>query len=287
MLVCIQNLFIERLQEWSALMAPSGWQRQTRWEQRGYMTLIYMALKRNAVTRRHTRYARRRAVRQIGARLITLARHEVSRRVGEQWRDERHERKRVARGKLRRVLWDICRGETKARVHRVIGEMGMVHVGAVERWVDRVHYVEESGIREHRAMTIELGPRILHATKCMVAYVRLAMHPVIREKEREEMRCAKIRMAKWRICALLVRSYRQSVQQGVLDARALSRAGLVCANTRYIGRIMPKGGVVYDETRRNRARIQASEVYNMKRWPRRDKCGPALTRLLYYLWDIT
>ena len=25
MLVCIQNLFIERLQEWSALMAPSGW----------------------------------------------------------------------------------------------------------------------------------------------------------------------------------------------------------------------------------------------------------------------
>ena len=252
------------------------------------MTLIYAALKRNAVRRRNTRYARRRAMRQIGAKLVTLARHEVSRRMGEQWREERQERKQVTRGKLRRVLlWDIYRGETKARVHSIRDEMRMVHVGAVERWVDGVHYVEESGTREHRAMTIELGPRILHATKCMVAYIRLAMHPVIREKEREEMRCAKIKMAKWRICALLVRSYRQGVQQSVLDARALARAGLVCANTRYIGRIMPKGGVVYDETRRNRARIQVSEVYNMKRWPRRDKCGPALTQLLYYLWDIT
>ena len=165
--------------------------------------------------------------------------------------------------------------------------MRAVNVGAVERWVDSVHYEEGSGDKEPCAMTLALGNRVLHATKCMVMYVRMVVRPVIREREREEMRREKVKRARWRICALLVRSYRQSVQQDILSARAKSREGLVCAHTRYVGRIMPKGGVVYDETRRNRARIQISDVYKMRRWPWRDKCGPGLTQLVYYLWDIT
>ena len=102
-------------------------------------------------------------------------------------------------------------------------------------------------------------------------YVRMVVRPVIREREREEMQRAKVKRARWRICALLVRSYRQSVQQDILSARAMSREGLVCAHTRYVGRITPKGGVVYDETRRNRTRIQISDVYKMRRWPWRER----------------
>ena len=138
-------------------------------------------------------------------------------------------------------------------------------------------------------MTLELGGRILHATTCMVAYVRTVVQPMKRAREEEEVRCRGIERARWRICALLVRDLRQRKQQAVLDARKAkgARAGLVCANTRNVGRLAPRGGVVYNETRRNRERIQASEVYVLRRWPRRDKCGPTLARLLHYLWGIT
>ena len=86
---------------------------------------------------------------------------------------------------------------------------------------------------------------------------------------------------------MLVRIYKEEKQRGVLEERRRMRAGLVCANTRDVGRVTARGGVVYDETRRNAPRIQVYDKYKVKRWPRRDKCGPTLVVTLHYLWGIT
>ena len=92
---------------------------------------------------------------------------------------------------------------------------------------------------------------------------------------------------RWRICAALVREYKQQKQQQVLDTRRRTREGLVCANTRNVGRLVPKGGITYDETRRHKAHIQVEDRYALRRWPRRDKCGPTLVNVLHHLWGIT
>ena len=76
-------------------------------------------------------------------------------------------------------------------------------------------------------------------------------------------------------------------QQQMLQDRAHARIGLVCANTRNVNRLAPKGGVMYDETRRNKPRIKVDDLYTTHRWPRRDKCGPTLARLLQHAWGIT
>ena len=81
--------------------------------------------------------------------------------------------------------------------------------------------------------------------------------------------------------------YKQAKQNEMLHKRAVTREGLVCAHTRNVGRLKPKGGVTYDETKRYRKRIEKTEVYKTNRWPRRDKCGPTLVVLLYQTWDIT
>ena len=41
----VQRLFAERLREWTAYAAPTGWRRQTRWEKREWMRLIFDILK--------------------------------------------------------------------------------------------------------------------------------------------------------------------------------------------------------------------------------------------------
>ena len=107
------------------------------------------------------------------------------------------------------------------------------------------------------------------------------------EQRREAERREKKRKALWSICAALVREYKQRKQEQTLEDRKKRRLGRVCANTRNIGRLGPKGGVRYDETRRNRQRVQVEDMYILKRWPRRDKDGPTLVRTLHYLWGIT
>ena len=42
--------------------------------------------------------------------------------------------------------------------------------------------------------------------------------------------------------------------------RILYCEGLVCAHTRNVGRLKPKGGVTYDETKRYRKRIEETET---------------------------
>ena len=55
----------------------------------------------------------------------------------------------------------------------------------------------------------------------------------------------------------------------------------MCKYEECLGRLKPKGGVKYDETKRYRKRIEETETYKTNRWPRRDKCGPTLVGLLY------
>lgn len=89
-------------------------------------------------------------------------------------------------------------------------------------------------------------------------------------QERQQLLCdMRIRKrARWRICAYLVATYRQSLQENILRERADHRVGLVCACTRNVGRIRPRQGVVYDETQRRPHRIKDEERYRVHRWPR-------------------
>ena len=201
--------------------------------------------------------------------------------MGRQRREERQRRKTEARKRIRRILWQIyIRGEERERLRELVMPTPGEWVGPVERWADEVHYEGEGERRVNHAMTTRLGDRVGHATKCLITYVAAVMRPAVSEREREELQLKRVAGAKRRICAILVREYKQKKQQQLLDERARARGGLVCANTRNVSRLAPKGGVRYDETRRYRARIQVGDVYTLKRWPRRDKCGPTLVKVL-------
>ena len=88
--------------------------------------------------------------------------------------------------------------------------------------------------------------RIAHAMRCVVTYTRLVTRPIEHKKERRER-------ARWEICAMLVRIYKNEVQGNTLRERAKRRGEKVCAHTRNVGRLAPKGGVTYDETKRRGA----------------------------------
>ena len=49
---------------------------------------------------------------------------------------------------------------------------------------------------------------------------------------------------------MLVRIYKNEVQGNTLRERAKRWGEKVCAHTRNVGRLAPKGGVTYDETKR-------------------------------------
>ena len=153
-------------------------------------------------------------------------------------------------------------------------------VGAVERWVDTVHARTEGKGTNVQA-------RVQHAMRCMIMYTRLVTRPRVAAKAvvMNEEKCR--RHAKWLVCAVLVRIYKQNKQEAMLDSRVRQREGLVCASTRNVRRLAPKGGVTYDETRRHRAHIKDVDMYRTHRWPRRDKCGPTLVDLLHHMWDVT
>ena len=83
-----------------------------------------------------------------------------------------------------------------------------------------------------------------HAMRCLVIYMRVVTRPIKKVQEEEEARVARRRKALWGICALLVREYKQIRQEDVLRTRKKEREGLVCGNTRNVGRLRlgPKGG---------------------------------------------
>ena len=152
----------------------------------------------------------------------------------------------------------------------------MVEVATpITQWVDEVHKDEA------------IAHRVTHAILTLGTYVRLVVRPQERRKKQELEKVKRKQNARWKICAYLVQTYKNSVQQRTLEERADARKGLVCANTRNVGRLTPKGGVAYDENKRHTRRIKDDEYYRTHRWPRRDKCGPALAGLLHHLWGIT
>ena len=150
-------------------------------------------------------------------------------------------------------------------------------MGPIERWVDAVH--EGTGTR--------VEERVRHAMRCLVVYVRWVIRLAEERRKEQNAEARRKRHAKWMVCAVLVRIYKQQKQEEVLQQRAASRVGLVCASTRNVGRLGPKGGITYDDTRRHKAHIKDTDVYRTHRWPRRDKCGTALVDMLHHVWDVT
>ena len=118
-------------------------------------------------------------------------------------------------------------------------------------------------------------------------YICTVLRPAACEQKEEQLRVKQRRHKTWLKWSRIWMLYKQQRQQEMLSERAKAREGLVCAQTRNVGRLGPKGGVTYDETRRYRARIEDTVLYRTHRWPRRDKCGPTLVGLLHHTWGIT
>ena len=133
----------------------------------------------------------------------------------------------------------------------------------------------------------DIVQRILHGMQCLRLYMIRIAQPALRETVAKEEKARIRRHARWKIYAYIVRVYKQNKQQQILQSRAAHRVGLVSANTRNVGRLAPKQGVIYNHTKQYKPRIPETTLYKLRRWPHRDKCGPTLALLLYYVWGIT
>ena len=238
--------------------------------------MVLKSLKHNTAGRRE----RQDGIRRIGQVLMNIYANETDVLTyierAEAGRRERRERKVVASRRIRRRLWMIfrCKRDALDELKRPRREQT---VGCVEQWVDVVHESKGTNVQA----------RVQHAMRCMIVYTRLVTRPRAEAKAADMREVKRKCHAKWLVCAALVRIYKQNKQEAVLDSRATQREGLVCASTRNVGRLAPKGGVTYDETRRHRTHIKDVEMYRTHRWPRRDKCGPTLVELLHHMWDVT
>ena len=266
----IQDLYSERLGEWETCMAPWGHQRQNRWDRRDWTRLIFTAIKHNTTGK----WARRRALRRIGAMLIHRYRDEATRENTRTHNRRHREEKRKLRWKLRRVLWGIYYDPVTymllATEERPKAEW---IVGAVEQWVDKAH---EKG---------KLVYRIKHAMRCLQMYIHTVARPRERACREKENKQRTVKAARQRLLRRAYSIYKNELQLQMLEDRAEQRRGLVCAHTRQADKVVR---VYYSETTEHRGRrILETEMYRLNRWPRRDKCGPALVELLYYVWGIT
>ena len=274
----LQDLFIERTKAWCAYVAPATWRRQARWESRHWVRMLLHILRHNA----KGRWARRRAVRYIGAKLIYAYRED-----GPALRTQhvtRTTRKQAVRRRMRRVIWDLVYNQDELVLVLQIEyhkgkKVDEERVGKVEAWVDAAHHKKDRG---HA-----LVGRITHAMKCLITHIRIVHRVEEATKREREVREGKEKMRKRMKWTNLLRAYREEKQRDLLAHRLEQREGRVCASTRNVGRLKPKGGVTYDETKRHTKRIGDEERYRVWRWPRRDKCGPTLVHLLYDVWDIT
>ena len=237
------------------------------------MTFILHALRANTAGRA----ARHRAIRKIGEQLMCRYRNLDTWLELMEYNDAKELRRQAGRRNLGAALWHIYRTHGAADIAVCLSQYRVrKHVGALRVWAD--------GACTGERVRVE---RLIHNIRCLVVYIRLIAKPeeVARgdKRKREDLR----RRALWRVCAVLVRIYKQDKQQQILDERATQREGKVCAHTRNVDRLTPMGGVTYDETRRRGERIKQDEMYKTHRWPRRDKHGPTLVRMLHHAWGIT
>ena len=136
----------------------------------------------------------------------------------------------------------------------------------------------------------EITDRIIHAIRCVVTYDRWVLQQRRQQLEAAAKQAARRTWCKWFVCGAIVRRHKEMRQEDMLAARAAQRRDLICSRTRNVGRLAPKGGVVYDETDRRESRLKETELCKactVQRWPHRDKCGPTLARILHQVWEVT
>ena len=268
----LQHLFIERTNEWTAYVETESGKRQTRWQHRGWLGMLLRTLRHYAKSKKRDRRAHKRALRHIGAELVS--RYRAHKRDLQEERRVRECRRERVRRRLRRTIWGLVHEQREmvlimqVEYSNAQEEKREREVGAIEKWVDRVHHAE-GGVDSM------LASRIMHAVMCLAAYVvRVSKvdEQEKRERRREAARERNRRRMRW---TSLMRYYREQKQREILQSRLDHRGDRVCASTRNVGRLRPKGGVTYDETKRHETRIKEMEYYRVIRWPRRDKCvGP-------------
>ena len=194
-----------------------------------------------------------------------------------EYNQAKDERRRAGRRRVGEVLRMIYNNTSGTEIRECMSQLQCrKHKGVLVAWVEGTYAKERDNVE-----------RILHNIKCIAAYIRMHVQPEEQMRRAKEERAVKRRKARWQIYALLVRIYKQEKQQRELEGRAKQREGKVCAHTRNVERLAPKGGVKYDETERRGERIKKEEVYRTHRWPKRDKHGPTLVKILHHIWGIT
>ena len=121
------------------------------------------------------------------------------------------------------------------------------------------------------------------ATRSLVAYARWVARPAARAEERvrraREDRMRRRRGARYRIARLLWGVVRKERAEVAAANRVASRGDRPAYRTRSLGAGVPPANL--DETRRRGPnKVQAGVDYCLMRWPRRDKLGWAVVRLL-------
>ena len=179
---------------------------------------------------------------------MSIYRNEVERNILIAWKHEARCRTYATRRALRRiihVLMNVYTNEDgwvaliERRHARERESKGDILSTPVTAWVEDVH-----GRDAHKGE--KLKKRIIHAIATLHAYIRLVSKPADERKTKERQQQQKRQRAKWVIYAYLVRTYKNDKQQQMLEDRAMLRNGLICAHTRNVGRLTPKGDVSYD-----------------------------------------
>ena len=97
-------------------------------------------------------------------------------------------------------------------------------MGDVEKWVDVVHVDIDSHLQD----------RVIHAMKCLIAYVKCVLRPARMERERVQRVEKQRKHALWLKWSNVWTKYKQRQQSEMLRLRVESRAGLVCEQTRNV-----------------------------------------------------
>ena len=227
----LQVLFTQRLEDWARYMAAYGATRQGKWNHKGWIRLVFEAMRANACGARERR---REGARAQGVHTTVPHCWEGGRRQG---------------------------------VPEDEGDLGGGG-GTVDAW-----FGEER----------DVGTRVASATRALVAYVRWVARPTARaeeqgRKERED-HARRRRGARYRIARLLWGAARRRRAEAAAADRVAHRGDRPAYRTRSLGASGPPANL--DETRRRGPNRMRAEVhYRLVRWPRRDKLGWTVVRLL-------
>ena len=215
----IQSQFLDRLEEWAQYMAATGMTRQGRWRHRGWLALVFNALK----------HGRRRPLFGPWPAATPVAR----------------------RGPKSRIFMLLWREYMRRRDARTL-----------DSWATDAPNT--------------LYHALQHAAQACVQHVLLVQRPVKRARAHSRRH---LRNARSRIFLKLWHEHLRIKWGDRMERRMQSRLGRVAACTRNAGSAT---AVNHRQTIRvNKAALTCTEVYtHLAKWPRRDKIGWVLSRLL-------